>query len=218
MINTGPQSLVLNTPTVVTNPLAEWGNAPTQVQVCNLSGFLIQASAGGLIYMIQSYTALTLPLGQPGANLTMVPFSGAAAAPYNQVTETWLLSDETSPMPDGPLTAAAIAAALGSIPESIATLVDATNAAPQLWIAGIAGKNIYVYNLTVSVATVAGPDIYGDIQQQAVGGFIAFFSLAALQTYTIPLGGYQLPAGQGLYWYIPSGSEKVALTLTYSQY
>src|ERR1017187_7445049 len=118
LINAGPQSLTLNVPTVVPNPLAEWGNAPTQVQVCNLSGFLINASAGGLVYMIQSYTALTLPLGQPGANLTMIPFSGTAAAPYNQVTETWLLSNETSPMPDGPLTAAAIAAALYNAPVS----------------------------------------------------------------------------------------------------
>jgi hypothetical protein len=75
--------------------------------------------------MIQSYTALTLPLGQPGANLTMTPFSGTAAAPYNQVTETWLLSGETSPMPDGPLTAAAIEAAIAGIVEITTTSFQA---------------------------------------------------------------------------------------------
>jgi hypothetical protein len=102
-----------------------------------------------------------------------------------------------------------------SAPENIITIVDNTAGTPQLWIPGIAGKSIYVYNLTVSVGIVAGADIYGDLQTTS-GYFIAFFSLSALQTYTVTLGGFQIPAGQGLDWYIPGG--KVALTLTYSQY
>jgi hypothetical protein len=212
VINTGPQSLTLNVPTVVPNPLAEWGNAPTQVQVCNLSGFLINASAGGLVYMIQSYTALTLPLGQPGANLTMTPFSGTAAAPYNQVTETWLLSDETSPMPDGPLTASAIAAAIAGIVEITTTSFQAMASTstnfegflllnlgtitypPNLVQANFQTAIVTFQNTTAASAPACGLNIAsGSVGSAQVDLYQEAFSIPAHGVYTtyVPLAGVE---------------------------
>ena len=127
MLNTGPQNLTLATPATVANPYTYGGNEPVAVQIDNATGFLLQASAGGLVYLVQAYTALTIPLSGGGQNLTLLPFTGSATPPYNQCTETWLLAGEESPMPDGPLTAAAISAAIaGTVNTQYAETLVAT--------------------------------------------------------------------------------------------
>ena len=99
-------------------------------------------------------------------------------------------------------------------PESIKFIAGVTAATPQLWIPAIANKNIYLYNLSVGVAKASETDFFGYLMDTA-GYYIASFSLTVLQSYTIPLGGFQISPGQALQWYIPSGI--VGLTLTYSQ-
>ena len=149
LLNTGPQSLTLNTTTTVPNPFTYGGNEPVAVQVCNASGFLLEASAGGLVYLVQAYTALTVPLSGGGQNLSLLPFSGSASAPYNTVSETWLLSGETSPMQDGPLTAAAVAAAISGVVVTATQNFEAASA--------IALTALNAYNLVLNLTTASYP-------------------------------------------------------------
>lgn len=94
------------------------------VQLQNSSVFVISALAGGETYTIQSFTAQTIPLASDAAPIVITPIadpSGEVAGIGSSLIPVWLLEGESPPMQDGPLTAAAIAAAITS--QGIGTLV-----------------------------------------------------------------------------------------------
>jgi hypothetical protein len=142
----------------------------------------------------------------------MTPFSGTAAAPYNQVTETWLLSDETSPMPDGPLTASAIAAAIAGIVEITTTSFQAMASTsinflglldldlgtitypPNLVQANFQTAIVTFQNTTAASAPACGLNIAsGSVGSAQVDLYQEAFSIPAHGVYTtyVPLAGVE---------------------------
>lgn len=109
MITQGPFALTIGTPLTLTDPNGTSNNPSGGLQLQNASPFVISVASGGQTYAIQSFTAQTIPT-QP-AVVTVLPqvSSIAGTTTYPQaLTVIWLRSGESSPMVDGPLTAAAI--------------------------------------------------------------------------------------------------------------
>jgi hypothetical protein len=119
MSDTSELTLVLNQSQAAAAPgFNEYAN----VQVQNDSQFVLSVLAGGQQFTVQAFTATTLPLADDSAPVQVDPILDSLAATDNNIyTATscllvWLLQGEGAPMQDGPLTAAAVAAAVtGSI-------------------------------------------------------------------------------------------------------
>jgi hypothetical protein len=122
----GPFTLVLNVAQSLLNPTASGGNPATAIQIQNSSGFVLSVLAGGEQYTIQSFTAQVVPLIADGSPITVdaVQSTGTTA---NKITVVWLLAGESPPMTTGPLTAAAIVAAItGTVSLAPGTTVGVT--------------------------------------------------------------------------------------------
>lgn len=118
MITQGPYDLTLNTTLPLNDPGANSNNAATAVQIQNASPFIIDVNAGGTVLTIQSFTAQTVPTSGGGQQMSVTPIATNIASVTTApkvLTVVWLLAGESSPMVDGPLTAAAILAVLGSL-------------------------------------------------------------------------------------------------------
>lgn len=115
MITQGPFDLTLNTALPLHDPGATSNNPATAVQIQNASPFILDVNAGGIVLTIQSFTAQTMPSSGGGQQMSVTPIasgpSGQSRAAAS-LTVVWLLAGESSPMVDGPLTAAAIATSL----------------------------------------------------------------------------------------------------------
>lgn len=112
MINGGPYTITLGGVVDVPNNNGQTpsGNPPVAVQVVNSSGFFLNCATDGLVFSVPSFTAMTLDSAS-GTNLVVTAVGGVTTT-ANNFTVTWLNANEQSPLPDGPLTAAAIFAAL----------------------------------------------------------------------------------------------------------
>jgi len=112
MINNGPSTLALEVSSQLPNPFTAGYNAPAACQVCNSSAFTLQVSTLGSPYVIQAFSAVTVPVNgnEPLQVLPIATIASASSA--TSITLTWLLGGESAPQEDGPLTAAAIAAAI----------------------------------------------------------------------------------------------------------
>lgn len=100
MISSGPFILTANESMAFTDPT--WTQpCAEKVQVQNSSGFLIQASIGGVQYLIQPYTASTVPTAKtPYLNIKTIVAQGSFGA---LISFSWLQKNEDPPMSDGPL-------------------------------------------------------------------------------------------------------------------
>jgi len=110
MITQGPFTLTLGTTLPLNDPGATSNNPATQVQLQNATAFIIEVNVGGAVYTIQSFTAQTVPTSGGGQQMAVSPLESTGGG-GGTLTVVWLLAGEQSPMQDGPLTAAAIAAA-----------------------------------------------------------------------------------------------------------
>ena len=101
MISSGPLVLSSGVLLSVTDPT--WTQpCATTVQIQNSSGFLIQASIGGVQYLIQPYTASTVPTNKtPYLNIMPGQPQGNFGA---LIAFAWMQPGEMPPMADGPLT------------------------------------------------------------------------------------------------------------------
>jgi hypothetical protein len=145
---TGPFSLSLGQTTSCPNP-SKGGLNFAAVQVQNASAFVLTVLAGGEQFTIQAFTASTVPLagdGQP-ITLTAAQNPGNVTATNLTVTLVWLLPTnsqtgfETPPMLDGPLTSAAIVAAISG---TITTQGATTLVGSGSFIAGAGGSGYEV--------------------------------------------------------------------------
>jgi hypothetical protein len=146
----GPFTLVLNVAQSLLNPTATGGNPAVGIQIQNSSGFVISVLAGGEQYTIQSFTAQVVPLIADGSPVTVdaVQSTGTTA---NKLTVVWLLAGESPPMTTGPLTAAAIVAAItGTVSLAPGTTVGVTKITDPVTLTG-----------TVNVQGVAGGTTIG---------------------------------------------------------
>lgn len=98
-------------------PAPSFGTDFANVQIQNSSVFVISVLAGGETFTIQSFTAQTVPLAGDAVSIIITPIAnplGENASIASSLIPVWLLENEKPPMQDGPLTAAALAAAIGS--------------------------------------------------------------------------------------------------------
>lgn len=112
----GPFALTLGEEISIPNPVIS-GQDFVNVQLQNSSVFVITVLASGLTYTIQPFVAQTIPLTAQGTPILVTPSqnpSGTKSGASSTLTAVWLLAHEAPPMQDGPLTAAAILAGLGS--------------------------------------------------------------------------------------------------------
>lgn len=105
--------LALGTPVAENDPYTSQGSAAAAIQFQNSSPFVLLILAGGEQYTIQGFTAQTLELAGGGQPVQITPTTNpTGSAASTSITIVWLLPGEAAPMSDGPLTAAAIAAAI----------------------------------------------------------------------------------------------------------
>lgn len=113
----GPFDLTLNQLLPLNDPGATSNNPATAVQIQNASPFIVEVNSGGIVLTIQSFTAQTVPTSGGGQQMSVTPMQSGGNAQQTSpksLTAVWLLAGESSPMLDGPLTAAAIESTLGS--------------------------------------------------------------------------------------------------------
>jgi hypothetical protein len=107
-------TLVLNAAQTIADPQQKTGGPPSvAVQMQNASSFAIEVLTEGDQYFIQPFTAQTVPVSGQPVTITPVLQQGLSAA--TPLTPVWLLANESPPMQDGPLTAAALQAALNGL-------------------------------------------------------------------------------------------------------
>lgn len=115
MITQGPFTLTLGDTLPLNDPGATSNNPATAVQIQNASPFIIEVNAGGTLLTIQSFTAQTVVTSGGGQQMSVEPIGtniASVTTSDDSLTVVWLLAGESSPMVDGPLTAAAIVAAI----------------------------------------------------------------------------------------------------------
>lgn len=105
-LNSPSVALTLNVLTTVPDPTAQWGAPASAVQLQNATPFVLQVVIDGEQWVIQSFTAQTLPTAGSGTSLTVLPTSGPAGTQGGLVV-VWLDKGEAPPMTDGQLTGAA---------------------------------------------------------------------------------------------------------------
>jgi hypothetical protein len=96
----GPYTVVVNVPTLVTDP-AKYTPQSAKVQVQNNTGLNLRCLIGGFVYPIPPYTSSTIPT-RVSPDLLLNPSAGVTTG-NGPVTLVWLLEGEDSAQPDGPL-------------------------------------------------------------------------------------------------------------------
>ena len=112
MITGGPYTLAAGVTLQLADPFATTGGSASSIQVQNQSGFVLSVVANGEVYTIQSFTAQTIPLQTRGATLGVTPTSTISSGATNSLIVVWMVAGEKPDLPDGQLTAAAVAAAI----------------------------------------------------------------------------------------------------------
>lgn len=126
MRTVGPEALIVGVPNTITDPAQQGGNPSAACQIQNSSGYQLTVLAGGDELSIQPFTAQTVEISGQPMQVTPITSSGSGAA---NVTFVFLLTVapgegvqlpdgtwvETPPQQDGPLTAAAISAAISGL-------------------------------------------------------------------------------------------------------
>jgi hypothetical protein len=112
LITGGPYTLAAGVTLQLADPFATTGGSASSIQVQNQSGFVLSVVANGEVYTIQSFTAQTIPLQTRGATLGVTPTSTISSGATNSLIVVWMVAGEKPDLPDGQLTAAAVAAAI----------------------------------------------------------------------------------------------------------
>lgn len=219
-----PVTLTLNVLASVPNPTLG-GQDFAAVQLQNSSVFVIQVVADGLQYTIQPFTAQTVPLSSTGNPITILPTQnpGGSTVGGSTLTPVWLLPGEAPPMQDGPLTAAAIVAAItGSISSQgvVDTLASGVAVGGQISLAIPAGSVQHSYatlivvftggtypnvGTTVAAAVANGGQVGFVIQGENTGGAWAIIPFG-----NVPGVGFTITFGPAL----PAGIVATVLGLT----
>lgn len=156
MLAVGPVTLTLNALETINNPSASYSNPATQVQIQNASPFILNVLSGGDQYVIQSFTAQTIPT-TGGESVLITPTSGPSGTQGN-LTAVFLLAGQSPPIADGQLTGAAqYANGLGSLlssftPSAGSFTVPVTPQTRTLIIEGMSNTG----NYQATTFTVAG--------------------------------------------------------------
>ena len=112
MITGGPYTLSGGVSLSLSDPYAATGGSAASIQVQNQSGFVLSVVANGEVYTVQSFTAQTIALQTQGATITITPTSTISSGATNSLIVVWMVAGEKPDLPDGQLTAAAVAAAI----------------------------------------------------------------------------------------------------------
>lgn len=99
---------------IVQNP-GSTGNKvpPVAVQIRNASAWVISTTTAGETYLIDPFTASTVPITSSESQISLIGTLDAyPSLPNGYVTLEWLVNGETASEPDGPLTAAATVSAI----------------------------------------------------------------------------------------------------------
>ncbi len=115
MITGGPYTLSGGVSLSLSDPYAATGGSAASIQVQNQSGFVLSVVANGEVYTVQSFTAQTIALQTQGATITITPTSTISSGATNSLIVVWMVAGEKPDLPDGQLTAAAVAAAVSGV-------------------------------------------------------------------------------------------------------
>jgi hypothetical protein len=231
--STGPYAVALGT-VLELAPAQATGVYFSVVQIVNSSPFLATVMVGGNQFLLQPFMAdlYVLPTGgQPvSAMFSQVPGGSPvipAGAQGSFCTATWYLpSDQITDAFPIALTAAALASAISGIvivsqvpPEFISILNAAAPTAPwSVQIAGIAGKILSLFYITVCPGNVTG-SICGIAMQSTATSVpvLNFVFNTGDSPVPIPYGGFQLPIGEGLEFSVAGSSGQMSAVICYSQ-
>ena len=120
-LTSGPYNLAAGGLLTLDDPNAKGGQVSDRVQIQNQSGFTLTVYSSGAPYTIPALQSATIPTAAGGQSLTVISSatsSTAAGSVGGSVSAVWLLPEQSSPIPDGPLT---VGAAVGSVPIGSAT-------------------------------------------------------------------------------------------------
>lgn len=126
MITQGPRTLTIGAVVPLSDPGATSNNPATAVQLQNASPFIISVNSGGTVLTLQPFTSQTVATSGGGQQMSATPIAAGGSAQLtavNSLIVVWLLAGEQAPMPDGPLTAAALAFSLGTAGLSGASVI-----------------------------------------------------------------------------------------------
>jgi len=164
----GPITLALNVPTTEADPQQVLGTVSAAVQIQNSSVFQLQVFSLGDPYTIQPFTAQTIPTG--GQPITITPTQDPSSlTDAETITIVWLLRGENPPQQDGPLTAAAIEAA-------IAGLTFTPSGALNINVQEVNGFNPVESSFFVAEITLAGPGTPVQFPSQVVNRGATFYA------------------------------------------
>lgn len=181
----GPFTLNLGAEITTPNPTAQGGNPAASVQIQNSSVFVLQVLASGLTYTLQPFIAQTIPLGAGGgAPIQITPTQNPSGTTDASDTATlvWLLTGESPPMQDGPLTAAAILATVNPSATLVAAAANVTvvNGAAQTGNFDVPVSTRSLVVITELTNTTAG-QLNGIELQTVVTGVVSNDSLVNTQ-------------------------------------
>jgi hypothetical protein len=229
--STGPYAVALGT-VLQLAPAQATGVYFSVVQIVNSSPFLATVMVGGNQFLLQPFMAdlYVLPTGgQPvSAMFSQVPGGSPvipAGAQGSFCTATWYLpSDQITDAFPIALTAAALASAISGIvivsqvpPENMTTLVFVAPTALTGVIAGVAGKTISLFYITICPGTVTGA-IFGIAMQSTSGvQVLNFIFNTGDSPVPIPYGGFQLPIGDGLEYQVAGTGGEGSAVICYTQ-
>lgn len=187
----GPDVLTVGAANVINDPAQAGGNPSAAVQIQNSSPYQLSVLAEGDVLSIQPFFAQTVEIsGQP---ITVTPIAGTSTAVCT-VTFVFLLTAaantgvalpsglwvETPPQEDGPLTAAAIAAAL-STQGSVDNLGTTTGLASSFQ---VTAKHSYTALLVLTNTQAGHSAYYVTVANVTELGANPVFG-APLQSYTV---------------------------------
>lgn len=153
----GPETLAIGSANTVDDPAQSGGNPSAAVQIQNSSSYQLSVLAAGETLSLQPFTAQTIEISGQPIVVTPVAGSGSGAC---KVTFVFLLTTapdagvqlpsgtwvETPPQQDGPLTAAAIAAAISGFVSTAGAMDELSTGAYTL--SGAGTVTTAVVNLT----------------------------------------------------------------------
>jgi hypothetical protein len=229
--STGPYAVALGT-VLQLAPAQATGVYFSVVQIVNSSPFLATVMVGGNQFLLQPFMAdlYVLPTGgQPvSAMFSQVPGGSPvipAGAQGSFCTATWYLpSDQITDAFPIALTAAALASAISGIvivsqvpPASLSILNSAVPQGATVQIAGVAGKTISLFYITVCPGSAAGTPCGIDIYSTSGVQVLNYPFNTGDTPVPIPYGGFLLPVGDGLNFTVAGSSGQMSATICYSQ-
>ena len=114
-LTSGPYNLAAGGLLTLADPNAKGGQVSDRVQIQNLSGFTLTVYSSGAPYTIPALQSSTIPTAAGGQSITVISSatsSTGAGSVGGSVSAVWLVPEQSSPIPDGPLT---VGAAVGSV-------------------------------------------------------------------------------------------------------